>query len=314
MGRKAFLFPGQGSQFVGMGKDIHNTHAWAREIFALAEAITGRPISRLCFEGPLEELTLTVNLQPAIIAVNLICFQALCDQGLKPDFTAGHSLGEFSALAAAGVLTVPDTLRLVNLRGELMHRDAQARPGAMQAVMGLSRGDLEGIVELARDKGQVVVANHNSHQQMVITGESAAVAAAAALAKTMGGKTMALPVSGAWHSPLMEKAAADFSLELEKTEFMAPSCPVVLNVTGRAESDPAAIKAAMIKQMISPVLWCDSIEAMIEAGVADFLEVGPKKVLAGLVKKIVPAEASVKVLNVENLADASRAAAELAWK
>ncbi|MBF0531101.1 MAG: ACP S-malonyltransferase [Deltaproteobacteria bacterium] len=309
MGRVAFIFPGQGSQAIGMGRDFFESYAWARDILTLAERITGKPLSKLCFEGPLEELTLTVNLQPAITAINLICYQALLDRGIKPGYTAGHSLGEFSALCAAGVLSVEDTLRLVNLRGELMHRDATARPGAMQAVIGLSAVDLEAIVELARDRGIVVAANHNTPSQFVITGESAAVAAAAPFAKQKGAKTMALPVSGAWHSPLMEAAAKDFAAHLETTSFTTPTCPVVLNVTGAAETDPGRLRDMMKQQIISPVKWCDVIQTMIQNEVTDFVEVGPKKVLAGLVKKIVPNQASVNIFNVEDMAGVEQLAA-----
>lgn len=312
MVKPAFLFPGQGSQFVGMGRDFHDAYAWAREIFSLADDVSGKPVTKLCFEGPLEELTLTVNLQPAITAVNLVCFQALVDQGVQPFVTAGHSLGEYSALAAAGVLSAPDCFKLVNLRGELMHRDAERRPGAMQAVMGLSMQDVEAVAELARDRGIVVVANQNTPNQVVITGESEAVATAAKLAQTKGAKTVPLPVSGAWHSPLMDDATRDFAVALAEVEFMAPSCPVVLNVTGRPETDPAIIKETMAKQITSPVLWSDSVLAMAGMGVTDFVEVGPKKVLSGLVRKTLPKDAEAGVLGVENMDGVAKAAEKIA--
>ena len=311
MAQTAFLFPGQGSQFTGMGGDFAEAYAWAKEIFAQADEITGKPITRLCFEGPLEELTLTVNLQPAITAVNLVCYRALTEKGPKPDFSAGHSLGEYSALAAAGVITVWEALKLTDVRGRLMHRDATARPGAMQAVVGLPLSEVEAVVELARDRGVVTTANHNTPTQIVITGESKAVAAAAVLVKTKGGQAIPLAVSGAWHSPLMEDAARDFAGELAEVEFKKPAFPVFLNVTGQAETDPEKIKEVMIRQITSPVRWSMIVENMLASGVTNFVEVGPKKVLSGLVKKTVPRGTAVKLISVENMAGVDSALEKL---
>ncbi len=307
MAKTAFLFPGQGSQFVGMGKDFHDAYPWAREIFALADEVTGKPVTRLCFDGPMEDLTQTVNLQPAVTAVNLVCFRALLERGLKPDFTAGHSVGEYSALAAAGVISTADALKLVNARGELMQRDADRRPGAMTAVMGLSRAEVEQAAGRAAARGVVVVANHNSPQQLIITGETDAVAEAAEQAKAMGAKTIPLPVSGAWHSPLMEDAGRDFAARLKEIEFHSPASGIVLNVTAELESDPGRIRSTMASQITSPVRWAETIEKMLAEGVTDFVEVGPKKVLAGLVKKTVPAGVSVNIINVQDMAGVDQA-------
>lgn len=311
MSKTAFLFPGQGSQFVGMGSGFHAAENWARDLFSQADEITGKPITRLCFEGPLEELTLTANLQPAVTAVNLVCLKALAEKGIVPDAVAGHSLGEYTALAAAGVITQEAALKLSSVRGELMDRDARANPGSMQAVVGLTMAELEGIVELARSHGRVVVANHNSTVQIVISGESEAVATAAKFAQAKGGKTMPLPVSGAWHSPLLESAAEDFFVELDQVPFAWPRCDMYLNVTGRKETDPAAMKIAMAKQMLSPVKWCDTINNMLADGVTRFVEVGPKKVLTGLVRKTVPREVDVLVINVQDPAGVDAAVEKL---
>ena len=311
MAQTAFLFPGQGSQFAGMGRDFTEAFAWAKEIFTQADEITGKPITRLCFEGPLEELTLTVNLQPAITAVNLVCCRALTEKGLKPDCAAGHSLGEYSALAAAGVISAAEALKLTDIRGRLMHRDAAARPGAMQAIVGLTLDEVEAITELARDRGVVTIANHNTPNQIVITGESEAVATAAALVKTKGGQAIPLAVSGAWHSPLMADAARGFAGELSAVGFKTPRFPVFLNVTGQAETDPEKIKEVMIRQIISPVKWSLIVENMLAAGVANFVEVGPKKVLAGLVKKTVPRGTTINLVNVENMAGVDSAVEKL---
>ena len=312
MAGTAFLFPGQGSQFVGMAGEFVEAYSWAGEIFDLADKVTGKPIRRLSLEGPIDDLTKTDVLQPAMTAANLICFKALEERGVRPDFTAGHSLGEYSALAAAGVISFEEAIRLVDLRGRLMQEAADRRPGAMQAIIGLSREEVEAVAELARDRGVVVVANYNSPQQVVISGEGTAVATAVKFVNSKGGKAMPLPVSGAWHSPLMESAAAEFASELEGITFKTPSCRIFFNVTGADESDPIKIKEIMAQQITSPVKWTDLVLGMVEAGADRFIEVGPKKVLAGLVRKTVSKEAGIKMLNVENPAGADSAAEEQA--
>jgi [acyl-carrier-protein] S-malonyltransferase len=300
MGVTAFLFPGQGSQYVGMGHDFFEAHSWARDLFALADEITGRPIADLCFNGPMETLTLTENLQPAVTAVNLVCFTALRERGVVAGAFAGHSVGEYAALAAAGVISAAEAIELTTRRGFLMQRDADRRPGAMQAVIGLEYREVEAIVELARAMGVIDIANHNSLQQVVITGESEAVAAASKFVKTKGGKAVPLAVSGAWHSPLLEEAARDFAEDLKRIEFKTPSAPVYLNVTGKGETDPSVIVEEMLKQIVSPVRWCDVILSMQADGVTHFVETGPKNVLAGLVRKTLGRGEGV-IINVQDL-------------
>lgn len=310
MNKTAFIFPGQGSQFVGMGQEFAESNTQAREIFELAEQVTGKPVASLAFEGPMEELTQTVNLQPAITAVNLATLAVLEEKGMRPDFVAGHSLGEYSALAAAGVITPGQALTLTNRRGELMQAAADQNPGAMVAVLGLSRARLEEITRaVSGETGQVVVvANHNTAEQIVLSGEKEAVDLAAQKVAQAEARAIPLAVSGAWHSPLMEEAAQAFADELMSVEFKQASMPVYLNVTAEPETDPDAIKKIMRDQIISPVRWFDIVENMLKSGVGLFVEVGPKKVLSGMNRKIVPKGEPVKTVNVENVEGLDKAA------
>ena len=296
MGSIAVVFPGQGSQYVGMGKEFCDQSPAAAELMALADQASGLDLTRLCFDGPMEELTRTVNLQPAVTAVNLICWGELARAGVKPAAVAGHSLGEYSALAAAGALSPEDCLQLVSLRGRLMDRDAQTNPGAMSAIMGLGPDEVAG---LCREAGGVVQpANYNTPVQTVITGQSEAVAAAAALAKERGKKAIGLRVSGAWHSPLMERAAQDMAQALGEVAFGQLICPVAPNTTGAPTSDADQAKTELIRQITAPVRWVQTVQALLAMGVDTFIECGPKQVLAGLIKKTAPD--GVKVLGVEN--------------
>ncbi len=296
----AFLFPGQGSQSIGMGKDMMDRFPDSKRIFELVDEICGKPISKLCFEGPMEELTLTVNLQPAITAVNLACLTALNKSGIRATVSAGHSLGEYAALASAGSLSEYDALRLVNKRGELMHREATANPGSMAAVLGMDIEAVDGIVVQAGELGILAVANHNTAEQIVITGEKEPLSRAVDLVTEKGGKAIPLKVSGAWHCRLMQKAVDDFRQFMEDVSFSSPETSVLFNATAESESDPERIKDLMAKQLISPVKWFDIIVNMTTDGVNVFVEVGPKNVLTGLLKKILPRETEIKLYNVED--------------
>lgn len=302
MEKTAWLFPGQGSQSVGMGEDFYREFDFVREIFDMVAEITKIHVSNLCFKGPMEELTQTVHLQPALTAVNLACRAALRHAGSDFAMCAGHSLGEYSALAAADVIRREDAARLVFRRGELMHREASKHKGAMQAIVGLSLAEVEALVAEGSRRGTVAVANHNMETQIVITGAPEPVAHVGALAAAKGAKAVPLKVSGAWHSELIRGAEAEFKEELEKTEFIAPAKNVVFNVTAAEVSDPLEIREIMSRQLCSPVRWYDSMLRMRDGGVERFVEVGPGKVLSGLLRKILPKDDPARVFNVGTLA------------
>jgi [acyl-carrier-protein] S-malonyltransferase len=250
----------------------------------------------------MDELTQTVNLQPAMTAVNLSLLAVMRRAGCAFSTCAGHSLGEYSALHAAGVLTAEDTTRLVFLRGTLMHREAIRNRGAMQAIVGLPIADVDAVVAEAAAEGVVSVANHNAETQIVITGTPDAVARAGAMAAARGAKAIALKVSGAWHSELIRGAEAEFKEALAKVVFRAPEREIVLNVTAEPGADPVEIREVMTRQLCSPVRWYDGMRRMAESGVEAFVEVGPGKVLSGLMRKILPKDSPAQVYNVGSLA------------
>ncbi len=298
MKKIAFLFPGQGSQKVGMGQDLYRELDEVKALFHTADEVSGLPVTRLCFEGPMEELTQTVNLQPAVTAVNLALLEAVRKHGIQPDLCAGHSLGEYSALSAAGVISAEDCLKLVFKRGELMHREATRHQGAMSAIVGLGIEQVEQIVSQAAQTGVVAVANHNSADQIVITGAPEAVRHAGEIAAAQNARAIALKVSGAWHSPLIQGAEQEFTAFLETIEFKEPVCPVVHNFTAQSARDPETIRRNMSRQLCNPVRWYDSMLNMVDQQMNVFVEIGPGRVLTGLLKKILPQGNAARIYNI----------------
>lgn len=297
---KAFVFPGQGAQFSGMGKDLYESNPLAKELFDKADEILGFSITKIMFEGTDEELRQTKVTQPAVFLHSVI--SALCmGDAFQPDMTAGHSLGEFSALVAAGALSFEDGLRLVSARAQAMQKACEAAPSTMAAIIALPDETIEQVCEEVSSEGDIVVpANYNCPGQVVISGNINAVNAACEKLKAAGAKrALPLKVGGAFHSPLMQPAKDELEAAIQKTEFHAPKCPVYQNVDGAAHTEPAEIKQNLIAQLTSPVRWTKEVQTMIAAGATDFTECGPGKVLQGLVAKIAKGNDAVTAHGIE---------------
>jgi [acyl-carrier-protein] S-malonyltransferase len=282
------LFPGQGSQFVGMGRELADAHPEARRVFEEADDVLGVPLSRIMWDGPEDELTATHNAQPAILTHSVAVYRLVEERLGAVGMAAGHSLGEFSAYVAAGALSFADGVATVRRRGELMQHSGTERPGTMAALLGL---DDDAVERVCRDAsaggGACVPANYNSPGQLVISGDVPAVERAMELAKAAGAKrAVRLNVSGAFHSPLMQVAETGLDTQLADVELTAPLFPVVSNVTTAAVTDGAEARALLVRQLTSPVRWTESMRTMLAAGVTHFYEVGPGNVLTGLLRRI----------------------------
>lgn len=294
---KAYVFPGQGAQFVGMGKDLYENHPIAKDYFEKANDILGFRITDVMFAGTDEELKQTKVTQPAVFLHSVI--SALClGEGFQPEMVAGHSLGEISALTAAGCLTFEDGLRLVAKRATAMQAACEARPGTMAAVIGLEDAQIEKICrEVSEETGKVVIcANYNCPGQLVISGEREGVEAACTRLKEAGAKrALVLPVGGAFHSPIMQLAQEELEAAIAATEFHTPRCPVYQNVDGEAHTNPEEIKANLIAQLTASVLWTKEVTNMVAAGATEFTECGPGKALQGMISKICKGNDAVSV-------------------
>jgi len=308
LGKIAFVFPGQGAQAVGMGKDAYESSPVAKATYDRADEALGYSISKLSFEGPEEELRQTANTQPALLATSVALLEMYKERGLKPDYVAGHSLGEYSALVAAGVLEFSDAVKLVRARGLYMEQAVPGGQGAMAAVLGAERAALQALCADITAAGTIVeLANVNCPGQIVVSGSTDGVAAVVERGKEAGAKrVIPLDVSGPFHSSLMQPAADKLAEALAQAEFRDAAVPVVANVHAKPVTSGAELRELLVKQVVSPVQWEDTIAYLIEQGVDTFVEIGSGTVLAGLIKKI---DKSVRIVSV-NSAEAASAAAE----
>jgi [acyl-carrier-protein] S-malonyltransferase len=303
MAKTGYLFPGQGAQFVGMGKDIHDAHDYVRGIYTKANEILGYDIAKLCFEGPMEKLTQTKFSQPAILVTSTAALEVLRRSANPPEpaATSGLSLGEYTSLVFAGSLTFEDALSIVDKRGRFMQEACDSSDGSMVSVIGLDHAQVEDIVSRAAAKGVVCAGNYNSPQQIAVSGDRVALEEVSKLAAEAGAKrVIPLKVAGAFHSELMSPAAKKLAPHIEKAEVQKPEVPFISNVTGKFTDSPEEIKQNLIRQVNTPVRWSQSMELLISEGITDYLEIGPGRVLAGLMRRISPDASVTSFLDLES--------------
>ncbi len=311
MSGHAFLFPGQGSQYVGMGKSLYEASHEVRTLYDKAEQILGIPLKRISFEGPEDELRESKNAQVAILLHSYALFSLLREHE-QPSIVAGHSLGEFTALIVSGSLSFPDALHLVRLRGELMSRAGEKSPGTMAAIIGLDANDVTSICEELSNEGIINPANYNAPAQTVITGEIPLIHKAMDIAKQRGAKrAIELKVSGAFHSKLMQDAFLPFRKVLTKQQFRNPSIPIVMNVTGEIAQNETDVRSGISKQILNPVQWVKTLHTLSGTGIASFVEIGPGKVLSGLVKRTLK---EVSIHSIDDVASLKRFTGEIEEK
>jgi [acyl-carrier-protein] S-malonyltransferase len=295
----AFLFPGQGSQSVGMGKELFDNFSLVKRLFEEADDALGFSISKLCFQGPEEALKLTENTQPAILTTSVACLRVLQDErGVTPQLAAGHSLGEYSALVASGALAFSDAVRIVRLRGRFMQEAVPVGEGAMAAILGMEREEIERLCEEAAGEEVLAPANYNSPGQIVISGHTKAVQRAVEKVKQKGKKALLLSVSAPFHSPLMKEAGDRLGKELEPIPVGDMKIPVVTNVEAEINAVKERVKPLLVSQVSSPVLWEDSMKRMVRAGIERIIEIGPGRVLSGLMKRI---DSKIETGNIEDI-------------
>ena len=310
MERIAFIFPGQGSQSVGMAKDLFEDSASVREVYERASEAIAIDLAALSFEGPEEELKKTVNTQPALLTASVAALTLLLERGVEPWAAAGHSLGEYSALVAARSMTLEDAVRAVRERGRLMYEAGLETPGTMAAIVGLSEDEIEGILKEARDKGRVQIANLNTPTQIVVSGEVDAVRAAMDMAGTRNARRVVeLKVSGAFHSELLASASRGMADVLAGVTIEKPQCTFIANVTGGGLDDPEDIRRRLVEQIVQPVRWVECMKSLVNRKASVFLEVGPGNVLRGLARKIDP---KIRTMSAGKLGEIDKVQGDLA--